>query len=101
MEKTNTLKLIKTDTSDTPGSFVADFAKNMELIDEFASKQYFIYTQTLPSKDWYIIHNLGRKPSVTIVDTADSVVGGDIEYIDDNSIIIRFSGEFSGKAYLN
>ena len=83
--KTNFLKLTKTNTGSTPGVFASDFATNMELIDDFASKQFFLYQQTRPSKDWEITHNLGRKPSVTIVDSADSMVGGDVEYLDDNA----------------
>ena len=53
------------------------------------------------SKEWVITHNLGHFPSVSVVDSAGTVVVGEINYIDQNTIIASFSGAFSGKAYLN
>ena len=61
----------------------------------------YIHTQILASKDWTIMHSLQKYPSVTIIDSADSVVHGDIEYIDKMSVVLHFNAEFSGKAYLN
>ena len=61
----------------------------------------FIFNQSIPSSVWNINHRLNKKPSVAIVDSADSVVHGEISYVDDNNIILTFSGGFSGKAYLN
>lgn len=62
---------------------------------------HFTHTQSTPSTTWSIEHNLGKKASVTVVDSADSVVYGDIEYTDLNNLTITFNGAFSGKAYLN
>lgn len=61
----------------------------------------FVYTQRAPSATWQIQHNLNKYPSVSIVDSADSVVIGDVEYIDLNNLIVSFSSGFSGMAYLN
>ena len=61
----------------------------------------FIYTKGTPDKVWDITHNLGKYPSVTIVDSAGSVVMGDITYTSKSAIKITFSAAFSGKAYLN
>lgn len=61
----------------------------------------FIYTQMTSSSEWIITHNLGKYPAVTIVDTADSVVVGEIEYLSMNEIRVSFNATFSGKAYLN
>ena len=36
-----------------------------------------------------------------VVDTADNVVEGAEEYLDDNTVKITFNGSFKGKAYLN
>jgi len=59
-----------------------------------------IHTQTSPSATWSISHDLGGKPSVTVVDSADSVVVGDVVYIDNENITVEFTGAFSGRAYL-
>lgn len=61
----------------------------------------YTYIQTEPAQVWKIFHKLGRMPSVTVVDSAGTVVHGEVEYIDSNTIQVEFTGEFSGKAYLN
>lgn len=59
------------------------------------------YEQATSSDVWSINHNLNKKPSVTIVDSGDNVVVGEVQYIDNNNITVSFSATFSGKAYLN
>ena len=61
----------------------------------------YIYTQLASSTIWNITHNLDKRPSVTIVDSAGSLVVGDVNYIDDSSLTIKFTSSFSGSAYLN
>ena len=50
---------------------------------------------------WTIVHNLDKRPSATVVDTAGTVVSGEISYVSNNEIEINFNNAFSGKAYLN
>lgn len=59
------------------------------------------FTQDTPATDWVINHGLGRHPSVSVVDTAGSVVFGDVNYLSDNTIVVSFSSATAGKAYLN
>jgi hypothetical protein len=40
-------------------------------------------------------------PSVEVVDSAGTLVIGDISYIDNNSLTVSFVAAFGGKAYLN
>jgi len=61
----------------------------------------YVHVQNNPSATWTASHNLGKKPSVIVVDSADEVVYGEIEYIDDNTVTLTFVGAFSGKAYFN
>ena len=61
----------------------------------------YVHVQNTPSANWTASHNLGKKPAVVVVDSADEVVYGEIEYIDDNTITLTFVGAFSGKAYFN
>jgi hypothetical protein len=61
----------------------------------------FVFNQEVPSKEWVITHNLNKFPAVTIIDSADSVVFGDVQYLNSNSLKINFTAEFSGKVYLN
>lgn len=61
----------------------------------------FVYNQMTASDMWTIAHNLGKHPSVTVVDSAGSVVLGETQYVDENTIKLHFLGAFSGSAYLN
>lgn len=61
----------------------------------------YVHTQSAPSDVWTASHNLGKKPAVVVVDSADEVVYGEIQYIDDNTVTLTFVGPFSGRAYFN
>ncbi len=61
----------------------------------------YVHTQSSPSATWSISHNLGRRPSVTVVDSAGTVVIGEVTYLSDNTLRVEFSAGFSGQAYLN
>ena len=63
--------------------------------------QTFIFEQERASDTWTIQHNLNKYPSVTVVDSAGSTVVGDVQYLNENFIIITFNGAFSGTVYLN
>jgi len=61
----------------------------------------FVFVQGTPSTTWVIQHNLGKFPSITVIDTADTVVIGEYTYTDINKVTLTFSAGFAGKAYLN
>lgn len=66
-----------------------------------ATDKTFEYQQVSPATTWNIPHNLAKFPSITVIDTADTVVTGQYEYIDNNNVTLTFSAGFAGKAYLN
>jgi hypothetical protein len=59
-----------------------------------------IHTQSSASSTWNVTHELGGRPSVTIVDSAGTVVHGEVVYNSNTSITVLFSTPFSGYAYL-
>jgi len=66
----------------------------------------FTHNQNTTSDTWVITHNLNRFPSVTVVDSGDSIVQGTVVYNSNKQLTITFfsSGSalaFQGKAYLN
>ena len=61
----------------------------------------FVFEFDASQTSWTIQHNLGKKPSVTVVDSADNVITCEREYIDFNSVKISFNAAFKGTAYLN
>lgn len=66
-----------------------------------------VYDQVTPATIWgppatgMVYHGLNKFPSITVVDTAKSVVVGNYTYVDNNNVIIEFSAPFPGKAYFN
>lgn len=65
------------------------------------SDKTFEFNQVTAAAIWEITHNLGKYPSVTVVDSGGNVVIGDVEYTSVNALTCTFSAPFSGKAYLN
>lgn len=61
----------------------------------------YVHTQMIATNIWIITHNLGKYPSVTVVDSNNNVVVGDVLYNSDDQITVTFTAIFSGKAFLN
>lgn len=76
-----------------------DYNVNIDMESE--GDKHFVFTQRVASDIWLIDHYLQKYPSVTVVDSAGSVVIGEITYLTQNSLIVTFLSPFSGKAYLN
>jgi hypothetical protein len=88
-------------------------ALNMDIIDaEIAalkngrgggggSDAYFAYAQNVASSEWTVRHDLGKYPSVSIVDSSGHEVFGDVSHIDANQLTVIFSAPFAGYAYLS
>lgn len=99
---------VENDCGCIPG--IPDFTREFTIVNSVngmvgdvvidASNTY-VHEQTTAASVWTITHSLGRYPSVTVVDSGGSVVVGDVQYIDQNKIILTFQGAFSGTAYLN
>lgn len=60
----------------------------------------FIHEESPASYIWAINHNLNKKPNVIIIDSAGTLIVGDIKYLNDNNILIEFNNLVSGKAYI-
>lgn len=91
------------DSNDSPGTagqILSSKVTETEWIDIPSDKTY-IYIQATPSTTWNINHNLGKFPSVSVVNINNVLLYGQVTYIDSNNITIEFSAGFSGKAYMN
>jgi hypothetical protein len=65
-----------------------------------ANTRRHVHTQGVSSNEWVITHTLGGKPSVTIVDSADTLVIGEVKYDSNTQVTVSFTSAFSGFAYL-
>lgn len=61
------------------------------------------YTQCfeVASSVWTVTHLLGGYPSVTVVDSANTIVIGNVDYTNSQSLTITFAASFSGCVFLN
>lgn len=59
------------------------------------------HIQTSNSNEWIITHNLGYRPSVTIIDLDGDVVNAHITYNTNNQLTLTFAQPIKGEAYLN
>lgn len=69
-------------------------------LGQLISSNSYLHIQNSPSAEWIVSHNLGRYPSVTVLDSAGSVVLGTVVNDSLNNCRIQFSVPFSGKASL-
>lgn len=60
----------------------------------------YTHKQLTPSASWVINHGLDAYPSVAIVDSSGTVVGGNVTHQSPFKITVTFARPFSGKAYL-
>lgn len=61
----------------------------------------FVYEQPVGSLKWIVNHNLGKKPSVRLEDLAGSDLMAEVDYIDNNTLEIKFAIPVAGTAFLN
>lgn len=66
-----------------------------------STDKHYVHKQSTASSEWTIVHNLGKFPSITVVDSAGTVVVGEIILQTTEQAVISFNGAFSGKAYCN
>ena len=89
---------------------VNSFQKNVDTSDQITEgtinlfEKNFTFTQATAASAWVITHNLGKIPSITVVDTTGNIVVGCITLTsgnEENELTINFNAPFSGKASLN
>ena len=66
----------------------------------------YTHNQSSTSNTWVITHNLHRFPSVTVIDSGNTIVQGTVVYNSNKQLTITFfeggsALAFQGKAYLN
>ena len=78
------------------------------LIDDMSLEQLgivndknYVHNQTTASDTWVVEHNLNKYPSVSVINSANEEVIGEVEYDNVNQITIKFAAAFKGKATLN
>jgi hypothetical protein len=64
-------------------------------------RENYVHDQQVASSSWVVPHQLNKYASVSIVNTANQAIVGDITYNSLNQLTITFTSPISGKAYIN
>lgn len=95
----NTLT-IGTVTTGEASANITGVAPNQVLNLVYPVSVRHVHTQGTASTTWTITHALGGYPSVSIVDSAKTVVIGEVTYLSTTQVVVNFTSAFSGYAYL-
>jgi|TARA_R110000824_G_scaffold349110_1_gene535968 hypothetical protein len=103
--------LIIISDSDSSNPVNATRSATLESLSDIGLDKTFVFSQSQPQTVWgnpltpegirYVTHGLNKFASVTVVNSANEVVIGNVEYINANKVQLTFSAAFSGKAYFN
>lgn len=86
------------------GNITGDITLQTDLwtyLSTLISQNNFVFDKQVAASVWVVIHNMGKFPSVSIVDTANDQVEGEVRYNSNNQLTITFTAPVAGKAYLN
>ena len=83
------------------GRITASEYYGFAIYPEISADKNFVFTQNNPAVTWTITHDLDKFPSVSVVDSANEIVYGEVTYTNTNLLTVTFTAAFSGKAYLN
>lgn len=61
----------------------------------------YTHTQTTPSTEWVISHDLGFYPNITVQDLDGNIYEGEISYTTENIVTLTFYSPITGIAYLS
>lgn len=67
----------------------------------FETDKNFVFTQGVSATTWNVVHNLNKRPSAVIVDSAGTEVKGQIQHISDNQFNVILNAPTTGKVYVN
>lgn len=94
---TDVVAIVDSSTNTTKKVSVADLiTSNLSATDK-----NYVHNQIASSASWVVNHNLNKFTSVVVVDSAGTVVTGEVVYDNVNTVTLNFSAPFSGKAYFN
>jgi hypothetical protein len=81
---------------------IYDISTDTYIHVEYAGDAHYIHTQATPLQTWSINHDLGKIPSITVVNSSGTVMLAEINHLDINNAEVIFgNATFTGVAYCN
>lgn len=72
-----------------------------DISDSTGEDKTYVHSQKVASDTWNVKHDLNKFPSVSVVDSANTLVVCNIDYINENELVVRSKAPFSGTCYCN
>ena len=69
--------------------------------EDVTGDKHYVHVQGPPQATWTVTHNLDKKPSLTVIDSAGNMVVGKLTYVSLNILTIQFASPISGEAICN
>jgi hypothetical protein len=70
-------------------------------VSSLTGDKNYEHEQSSPSAEWVVTHNLNKRPSVTVVDSAGTEIMCEVQHDSDNQVTLIFDSSTSGQAYFN
>ena len=61
----------------------------------------YVHTQTIPLSSWLVNHNLDKKCSVSLADSVSKEIEAEVEWINNNQVMVRLNKDSTGFAFCN
>lgn len=93
---------LQEDFSPDPGSYIETenvfgHSRKVQLGNLDSATGDKTFTQSFSGQTVVTVnHNLGKKPAVTVIDSANDECVGDVVHTNNNSLVVTFSASFSG-----
>lgn len=68
---------------------------------EVETDKHYTHFQSIPANEWTVQHDLNKYPAVQVIDSSGRIVTGEIQFVDLDSLVVRFEFLFSGSVYCN
>lgn len=59
---------------------------------------YYEHVQSSPASTWTISHNLGVRPNIQVLDSADEIILAEVDHTNVNVAVVLFPSPQTGKA---
>lgn len=61
----------------------------------------YVHDQVTPETTWTISHALDGRPNITCVNVSGEKIYPEIDYVDDNNVLIRHAMQIAGQVYFS
>lgn len=99
--KLNKISAIQSSTGAPDADKIPATGSNGKIALSLQAAETYVHNQGIPAFTWTVNHNLGKKPSITVLDTASREIEVVVEHVSDNQAVLTLGVELSGTAHAN